>query len=72
MTDPATSEVPIHLNVPDVCVGVLPACMSIHQVYVLPTQARSECWIPWDWSYSVSASVHELLGIESRYSGKNR
>lgn len=47
------------------CIGVLPAYMSVHLVYALPVEARRRTQIPRDWSYKVVVSHHGVLGIDS-------
>lgn len=37
-----------------------PACMAVHQVYTVPTEARR---VPWNWNYRLE-SLHVGAGNE--------
>lgn len=34
-----------------ICVGILLACMSMHNMGRVFTEIRRGCWMPWDWGY---------------------
>lgn len=46
------------------CVGVLPACISVHHVHSLPTEARIRHRISKYWNYRQVVSHYLVLGIE--------
>lgn len=40
-----------HIFLNCICMGVLPAYMSVHCVCTVPMEARKECQVPCNWSY---------------------
>lgn len=49
------------------CMGILPACMSVDHVIEVFHEARRRHWIPWCWSYRWLWAVTWVLGIEPRF-----
>lgn len=48
------------------CMAVLPACMYVHHVHAVPTEARRGCKIPWTWSYSFGCWESNLGPLEEQ------
>lgn len=49
------------------CMGILPACMSVDRVTAVFHETRRRHWIPWSWSYRWMWAVTWVLGIETRF-----
>ena len=49
---------------------VLPACMSVHHLYSMPSKSKRGCWISWDWSYGQLWAAVWVLGTKPSSFGR--